>query len=177
VKDKMRDYISLAVLLAVFLVSLNTEANMNSSTLAVSITCRDNPGCIFEGKDLILDVFVKNNTVSAIGLPLPFLKKKGLHCFLVDNASGKKITLGVSLTPESLTTDFVKLAPGEKIKLSRKISADLVRSIREKMVSLTANVAVAGMMEPRDGEQPVEFVEKVEIVIRGKDKIDFDNNQ
>lgn len=150
---------------------------MNTSTLEVSINCRGNPGCVFEGKDIILDVFVKNNTARDIGLPLNFLRKKGLHCFLVDNTSGKKITLGVSLTPESLTTDFARVAPGEHIKISRTISADLVRSIRDRMVNLTANVAVAGMMEPDVGEAPVEFVEKVEIVIRGKDKIDFDDNQ
>jgi hypothetical protein len=172
----MRDYPSLAVVLAASLISYNNGENMNASILAVSISCRDNPACVFEGQDLILDVFIKNNSAGAIGFPLHFLKKKGLHCFLVDNASGKRITLGVSLTAESLATDFVKIAPGEKVKFSRKISAGLVRSIREKMVNLTANVAVAGLMEPGDGERPVEFVEKVEIVIRGKDKIDSDSN-
>jgi hypothetical protein len=173
----MQYYIGLALSLILASTKPIIEKNMDTSPLKIMVNCRDNPSCLFDNNDIVIDLTITNNTDHEIGLPLEYLRKKGLHCFLVDNETNRKITMGISLTPESIRREFVKVGSGESIKVSRKISAELILSIRDKMVDLTANLAVAGLLQLHEGEEPVNFVEEVKVAIQGRDKFDLDNEK
>lgn len=150
---------------------------MESDLLRISVTCRENSECIFDNKDLTLDLMVANNSSHDIGFPLEHMRKKGIHCFLVDNESNRKITLDVSLTPEEIKKEFVKLPPGGQINLSQKIGADLILFMRNKMVDLTVNLAITGVMEVHQGEEPVRFLKEAEIRIVGRDRFLLENRE
>jgi len=144
---------------------------MNNDALRVSISCRDNPDCTFDNKDIIVDVIMQNSADHTIGLPLNYFRAKGLHCFLVNNETNKKMVLGISLTPDSLKREFTKMRAGEQVRLSRKISASLIRSMTGKVVNLTANVAIYGLIEMSENEEPVEFTKEAKVTIQGKKNV------
>lgn len=150
---------------------------MDNHPLLVFLSCQDNPTCTFTNTDITVELTIVNNTNQEIGVPLEYLRMKGMNCFLVDNENGKKITLGVSLTPDSIKIKFTRLSPKASVKISRAIESELILSIRKKMVDMTVHIGIGGLMEMRPGDAPIKFVENAEVLIRGKDKIDFENNR
>lgn len=147
----------------------NLGSNTAIQPLIISVRCRDNPSCIFEQNDVIVEMTITNATDHEIGLPLEYLRKKGLHCYLTDNESGKMITLNMSLTPASIKRRFVKLNAGESTTISRTIDAGLILSIRKTNINLIVHVGISGVIQMRNDDEPIEFVDGADIVITGKD--------
>jgi hypothetical protein len=141
---------------------------MTDKILQVAISCRDNPECVFNRDDILLDIVVTNTADHDIGLPLAYLRRKGIYCLIFDKRTNKKMEMGTSLTPLSLQREFVRVSPGQQIKLSHKLGADMIRSIGDRLADFDAVIEISGLLELKKGEEPIDFIEEAKISIQGK---------
>jgi hypothetical protein len=173
----MRHFASIIV--ACFFASncYSKEMLMIKKPVAIYAICRENATCIFTGKDMLIDVYIANNSPVSIGIPLEYLRKKGLHGHLIDNETKRKITFGISLTSPELKRMFVNVNPGEHVIVSKMIKAELIQSLRPKMTDMTVNLEVAGLVKLEEGAEPVDLSQEVELIVQGQDTIDFKNKK
>lgn len=141
---------------------------MTDRILQVAISCRDNPECVFNRDDILLDIVVTNTADHDIGLPLAYLRRKGIYCLIFDKRTNKKMEMGTSLTPLPLQREFVRVSPGQQIKLSHKLGADMIRSIGDRLADFDAVIEISGLLELKEGEEPINFIEEAKISIQGK---------
>lgn len=170
-------FLSLALTISIVSHTLQSGENMESNFFKVRVSCRNNPECIFDGQDIIIDFFMKNTSGHPIEFPLQYLRRKGLHCFLEDNLTHKKLTLGISLTSEEIKRDFSKLGIDEEVTLSRKITAESIRFLRNEMVNVTVNVAATGFARMHEDSAPSIFDEEATIKIQGRDYVNANRSR
>jgi hypothetical protein len=154
-----------------------TGKTMNIDEIALTAECRDNPACIYDDKDMVVDLILTNKSDQEIGLPYKYLIQKGAQLSLTDIESNKKISFRVSLTPPELRTNFVAVKPGEKIVIPRKILSESIRDMRGSMTNIIAKLGLGGLAQLRKNQEPVQFEKEVELRIRGRDTFDFENKK
>ncbi len=142
---------------------------MNRNILKISMSCRNNPECIFNGEEIILDIVLTNIASHDIGLPLSYLRRRGVSCVLIDNRTNKKFEMGVPITPPSLRREFVRISPRQEVKLVYELGADLIGSIGDKRADFTAVLRVGSLLELKEGDEPMNFTEEAKIHIHGMD--------
>lgn len=145
--------------------------SMDTHLLKLAAHCLNNEYCLFEGKDVDIDVTITNISPDTIGLPVNYFKRKGIHCMLIDNVTNTKIAMDISLTPASIKREFTAIAPGETIHLSHEVSADVIRAIRVNMVDLTVNLGIGGLMQLHNQEEPVRFTKEINVRILSPDTL------
>ena len=62
---------------------------MKTDPMSISAECRDNKQCVYQGREIIIDVILKNNSGMDIGVPVDFINAVGPYCTLVDNLKKK----------------------------------------------------------------------------------------
>lgn len=173
----MQNIIPIVIIFSVATIWPDQEKTMTESPFSIKTACRDNPQCIFDKKDILIDLFIKNEASHDIRIALEFINQSGPYCILVDNESKKKITLRPGLPDHSKIEDFVIVRPSETVKMTRRITASQINATRLDMVDLTAKLTVAGPLQLHPGEEPIRFRNDVEVQIIGRDKIDRDRLQ
>lgn len=146
---------------------------MTQTPFSITTVCRDNPKCIFDKKDILIDLFIKNEATEEIQIPLEFIKHHGPYCILVDNESEKKITLRSGVPDHSKIESYVIVRPNETIKMTTRVTVGQINATRLNMVDLTAKITVAGPVKLHPEQDPVEFSNDVEVRIIGRDKIEL----
>jgi hypothetical protein len=170
----MQNLISIAIIWFSVTTCAAQESKMTESPFSIKAACRDNPQCIFDKEDILIDLFVKNEASDEIRIPLEFINQSGPYCILVDNESKKKITLRVGLPDHSKIDSYAIIRPNETIKMTRRVTAGQIYSIRLDMVDLTATLTVGGPIQFHPGEEPMKFRNDVEVRIIGRDKMERD---
>jgi hypothetical protein len=118
-------YYKIAVILFVlFSVSLQAkncarvkESPMNNQPLVIKAKCRGNEQCLYEGKDIFLDIRIINNEKSEIGFPLEFAKDKGPIIRLIDNRTKADTFLPTHPPDGDLREKFTMIRPGESLTM------------------------------------------------------------
>jgi hypothetical protein len=170
----MQNLISIAMILLTAATGPAQEKKMTGSPFSITATCRDNPQCIFENEDIIVELSIRNDAPHEVRIPLEFIDQSGPYCALIDNETGKKITLRVGLPDHLKIEDYVIIKTKETVKMVRRISVSNIRATRSEMVDLTAKLTIAGPIQLHPGAEQVRFRNDIDVRIIGKDKINRD---
>ena len=146
-------------LLITTMLALPLQGNaMSDQPLQVSARCTDNPGCIFTGEDLQIDILITNTSDKMVGYPLAYMKKRGPTIMLRDPASGRSQPQRISLADHALRSVFTPIAPGQSITLGDVIRASQLKQFGEHIdvmaeigVSATIAVGADGTIQPFKG--------------------------
>lgn len=132
---------------------------MSDQPLQVSARCIDNPGCVFTGEDLRIEIVITNTSGQMAGYPLAYMERRGPTVMLRDPASGRSQPQRISLADHKLRGVFTAIAPGQSITLDDVVKASLLRQFGEQVdvtaeigVSTTITVGTAGATQPFEGK-------------------------
>ena len=93
------------------------EIKMSNQPLTIKAECTGNEQCLFEGKDIFIDIKIINNTKSEIGFPLEFVKSKGPITRLIDNKTKAETYVPTHPANGSLIEKYTIIKPGESAVL------------------------------------------------------------
>lgn len=145
--------------LIIGMLTLPLQGNaMPNQPLQVSARCIDNPGCVFAGEDLRIEIVIINTSAQMAGYPLAYMERRGPTVMLRDPVSGRSQPQRISLADHALRSVFTAIAPGQSIALGDVIKASQLRQFGEKIdltaeigVSTTITVGTAGITQPFEG--------------------------
>lgn len=113
----MQYYLALLSIFLISACSLRSEDTMNPNQLSISISCKDNPECLYFGEDMPIIIDVKNEGLNEVGVPVAFIQKTGPTIKLTDSKDSRTAFLKKNLADPALLKDLVKLAPGKSISI------------------------------------------------------------
>lgn len=145
--------------LIIGMLTLPLQGNaMPKQPLQVSARCIDNPGCVFAGEDVRIEIVITNTSAQMAGYPLAYMERRGPTVMLRDPASGRSQPQRISLANRALRSVFTAIAPGQSIALDDVLKASQLRQFGEKIdltaeigVSTTITVGTAGTTQPFEG--------------------------
>ena len=118
------------------------EREVLAQPLTITVTCKDNPSCVFQGEDLFLEIAITNTTASPVGFPLAFVQKTGPSIRLSDPRTREKTNLRTNLADFTLKDAFTPIPPGKSIVLRWIVFASELRSMGGTDVDLMAEISV-----------------------------------
>ena len=131
---------------------------MSDEPLQVTARCMDNPGCVFSGGDMRIEILISNTSGDTVGYPLAYMEKRGPTIMLHNPASGRSQPQRISLADRALRSVFTGIAPGQSIALDDVVKASQLRQFGEQVdvtaeigVSTTITVGTAGATRPFEG--------------------------
>jgi hypothetical protein len=150
--------------------SQKKEKKMNNQPLVVKVNCRANEQCLFEGKDMFLDIVIYNNGETVVGFPLEYVKQKSPVVKLVDTRTKAETFIPTHIASWDLKEKFTPIKPGESVTTEWIITADELRQFGAD-VDLSAEVTI--MAEIMVGGKKVEFrgSDTRRIVSKGKQPV------
>ena len=135
----------LIVLLAVCIqgdvCSQKRNSKMNNQPFVIKVKCRANEQCLFEGKEMFLDIGIINNQNTALEFPLEFVQKNGPIITLIDTRTKAETSLKRNIPNPDLLNKFVTIKPGESVTIEWVITAEELRRFSEE-VDLSAEVKI-----------------------------------
>ena len=115
---------------------------MSDEPLQVTARCMDNPGCVFSGGDMRIEILISNTSGDTVGYPLAYMEKRGPTIMLHNPASGRSQPQRISLADRALRSVFTPIAPGRSIALHDVIRASQLRQFGQN-VEVTAEIGVS----------------------------------
>ena len=97
---------------------------MNDQPLSVKVRCRGNDQCLFDGKDIPIDILVYNNEKNDVGFPLEYVKHKSPIIKLTDTRTKAETFLETHIASWDLKEKFTSIRPGEFVTTGWIITAD-----------------------------------------------------
>lgn len=92
---------------------MNKTSNLPlQKELNLQVNCRTGDPCIFQGKDIFLDIQISNSGKKEIKIPLAFLQKTGPRIELKKSPSQKGVFVPTNLAPERLKDQYTSIPPG-----------------------------------------------------------------
>ena len=128
------------------------EREVLAQPLTITVTCKDNPSCVFQGEDLFLEIAVTNPTASPVGFPLAFVQKTGPSIRLINRRTGQETNLRTSLADLALRDELTPVAPGRAVTIAWLITVFELRHMGGADVDLLAEVTVSAGIA-RDGQR------------------------
>lgn len=136
--------------------------------LIVSAKCRGNDRCQYEGKDMFVDITIKNADDADVSFPLAFVKKAGPIIRMVDNATKEDIYLSRTPGDHSLLLQFVTIPPGQSVSMDWVLFKDELTHFGGTHVDVSAEITIKAAVKFKD--KPFEFLGKDTLKIVSKDK-------
>jgi hypothetical protein len=160
-------------LIACFCVLLSVGAQkkgtpMTNQLLSVKVKCKGNDRCLFEGQDLLLDIFITNNQSYPIGYPLAYRQKTGPTIRLIDVRTKAEAQLKTNLADPALREDFTEIAPGKSAILGWVITSGEIEQFNGPKLDLLAEVTLRAEIQVHGNR--VEFTGTDSFRIEGKGK-------
>lgn len=121
--------------------SKKMDINMNNQPFVINVICRANEQCLFEGKEMFLDIKVSNNQNTTLNFPLEFVQKNGPIITLIDTLTKAETTLKRNIANPDLRDKFVSIKPGESVNVEWVITADELQRFGDE-VDLSAEVTI-----------------------------------
>lgn len=113
----MFNKISLGIFTLLLILAASGEKNMTNTILDITVNCRDNQKCLFNGRDMFLDISISNIYDTEIELPLEYLQKKGPSIIVIDTYTQSELYLKTNLADPELMENFVKILPGDSVTM------------------------------------------------------------
>lgn len=151
---------------------------MSSQLLSVQVSCNKKVECVFDGRDLPIDIEIKNVSPYDIELPQQYLQEKGPYLTLIDTETQQKSVLKTGLPKFALKKVFTSVKPGEVIHITSIIKAQEITEFRTRLIDLTAKVEVTAEIIMNDrsapSEQPLaKFEADAALHVVGKDTLEL----
>jgi hypothetical protein len=115
---------------------------MTDQILVVKAACRGNEQCLFDGKEMFLDINITNNRETAIGFPLEYARKKGPIVKLVDTRTKAETFLRPNLADTALMGKFTTIQPGQSVSIEWVITAFELEQFNKSRVDLSAEFTI-----------------------------------
>ena len=132
--------------------------------LTITVTCKDNPSCVFQGEDLFLDIAITNTTAGTIGFPLAFIQKTGPSIRLINRRTGQETNLRTTAADFALKDDLTPVAPGRAVTLAWLITVFELRQMGGADVDLLAEVTVSARIAVNGQRVPFLATDTLRIV-------------
>ncbi|SHN10770.1 hypothetical protein SAMN05192549_104351 [Duganella sacchari] len=127
---------------------------MNSELLLVQASCNGKMECLFENRDLTLDIAVKNISPYTIGLPLQYIQAKGPYLTLIDNATQTKVVLKTGLPKFGLKNVLTTVKPGDVVHLSSVLKARELTEFRSRRTDISVRIELSTQVDIGSASQP-----------------------
>jgi hypothetical protein len=121
--------------------SQKRNSKMNNQPFAVNVKCRANEQCLFEGKEMFLDIAIINNQNTTLNFPLEFVQKNGPIITLIDTRTKAETVLKRNIANPALLDKLVSIKPGESANVEWVITAEELRRFGDE-VDLSAEVTI-----------------------------------
>lgn len=118
------------------------ENPMSDKPLAVEVKCKNNPGCLYDGEDVFIEIYIVNKSDSEVGFPLEFAKHKGPGVRLIDTETRNEGFLSTHLADWNLKHDFVPIKPKASASFEWVITAEELAQFGHKYVDLTVEISI-----------------------------------
>jgi hypothetical protein len=168
----MKPQLFAAFFAAATLCSISAATPLDAEYLSVTVSCRDNPACVYDGKDMYIDIVITNVSAEEIGFPLAYLTRQGPTVRLIDSASKAEIPLRINLAPRALRNNFTVLKPGESVALDTIIHGVQLLTFRQEFVDVIAFIAPSVKIQVSQQPQLVDSVGKASLRIVGADTLE-----
>ncbi len=96
---------------------------MTSQPLLILVKCKANEQCLFEEKDIFINIGIYNNEKAVIGFPLEYVKHKGPIIKLIDTRTKAETFLPTHIADWDLKEKFTQINPGESAEIEWVITA------------------------------------------------------
>lgn len=116
---------------------------MSNQPLAVHVKCRGNDKCIFDGKDLFIDIAIENRGSSPVGFPLALRQMTGPSIHLIDRRSHSDITLPTNPGNPDLADELTSIDAGQALKIDWVIKPSEIDHFANPDIDITAQVTLA----------------------------------
>lgn len=120
-----------------------TKVLSMNQMLTISAQCRGNNQCVFNGKDIFIDINIENKQQVNVGFPLQYLQKTGPSIELTDLPTKVSSYLKTNIADHGLRDDFFTIKSGQSAKLEWVISADELKQFDKDCVNVIAKIIVA----------------------------------
>lgn len=140
---------------------------MTNQLLTITAKCRGSDPCQFVGKDLFLDISIRNNEKTEIGFPLAFVQKTGPIIRLIDTRTKAETHLHTNPADFALLERFTPVPPGQSVALEWVIMAGELKQFGE-IVDLSAEITLKAKIKV--GNRRADFVGADTLRIVGRDK-------
>jgi len=111
--------------------------------LNISAQCRGNTQCVFNGKDIFIDISIINKQGVDVGFPLEYVQKTGPSIELTDTKTKASSYVRKNLADHSLRDNFFTIQSGKSATLEWIITADELNQFNKDCVDITAKIIVA----------------------------------
>ena len=128
---------------------------MKNHLLAIKANCKGNDRCLFDGRDLFLEIRVTNTHKSEVGFPLAYVQKTGPIIKLIDTRTKAETYLRKNLADLDLQEKFTLIQPGQSVVMEWVITSGELEQFGLP-VDLSAEITVKTGIRV-DGRQ-VEFL-------------------
>ena len=128
----------------------NKEIPMNNQLLAVKVECKENPECLFEDKDIFLNIIITNTQQETIGFPLEFAQDKGPTVKLVDTRTKKESYLSTHLADWALKDKFTWIKPGESVNMEWVVFSEELKQFGGPYVDVSIEVSLGEKVQMGD---------------------------
>jgi hypothetical protein len=118
------------------------DVAMTNQLLTITAKCRGVDPCVFEGKDLFLDIRITNNGKSTIGFPLAFVQKAGPIVRLVNRRTKAETYIPTNPADFDLLEELTQIPPGESAVVEWVITAGELRDFGGRPVDVDAEVTI-----------------------------------
>ncbi|CDG83197.1 hypothetical protein [Janthinobacterium agaricidamnosum] len=136
--------------------------------ISIDLQCVHHTGCIYDGKDILVNILIKNDSTKSVGFPLEFLRKSGPIIKFIDTDTGKNTYGRRGLANPLLKTKFTQIPPGATISMETALHKEQLESFKIKKVDITAEVIIktrlqiegATELSEYQGSSTIRIVEK-----------------
>jgi len=119
--------------------------------LTIDVRCKENDQCVFEDKDLFLDITITNSSKEDVGFPLSYLQQSGPIIRLVDVRTSADAYLETNPADQEFLDKFTAIHPGRAVTLEWVIMAHELQQFGQIVdvradVTIMAKIRVAGKL-------------------------------
>ena len=141
---------------------------MESQALTIKAKCKERDRCLFEGQDLLVDIYITNQESVPIGYPLAYRQKTGPAIRLINPYTKAEAYLKTNLADPALRENFTEIPPGGSVVLEWAITNEEVKQLAGPTVDLIAEVTLKAEIKVRGKLVDATSTDTIRIVGRGR---------
>ncbi|WP_312515259.1 hypothetical protein [Massilia sp.] len=130
---------------------------MENQILTVELFCPYHTNCIANGRDMPIEITIKNTSSSVIGFPLAYMNRLGPSGRLFDNITKTEISLRTGMPDWRFKDIFTKMHPGESVKMSTILYIDEIHAFKQEYVDITAEIGIVSNIRIDDQVETTKF--------------------
>jgi hypothetical protein len=119
------------------------EIHMTNQPLAIHTKCRGGEKCVFDGKDLFIDIAIVNQGTALVGFPLVYRQKTGPSIRLIDTRTKAEAHLRTNPADPDMANEFTEIQPGKSVTLEWVIKPSEIQQFAKPAIDLAAEITVA----------------------------------